>query len=61
LKKNITVARDIGIRGTPGFVINGEIFRGYLGYDGLKGVIDEIRNANGDVIPEEDAGQPANG
>ena len=43
IEKNIQIARDIGIRGTPGFIINGEIYRGYLGYEGLKAVIDEIR------------------
>jgi len=46
LEKNIEIARDIGIRGTPGFVINGDIYRGYLGYDGMKAVIDEIRLSN---------------
>jgi protein-disulfide isomerase len=46
IQKNISVANDIGIRGTPGFVVNGKIYRGYLGYDGLKAVIDEIRLSN---------------
>ena len=54
IEKNIQVARDIGIRGTPGFVINGQIYRGYLGFDGLKAVIDEIRLSNKPApAPEE--------
>ncbi len=53
IEKNINVARDIGIRGTPGFIINGEIYRGYLGYDGLKAVIDEIRMSNKDAATPE--------
>lgn len=43
IQKNIEIARKVGISGTPGFVVNEEIFKGYLGYDGLKGVIDEAR------------------
>jgi protein-disulfide isomerase len=43
IQKNVEIARQIGVNGTPGFVINGEIFKGYLGYEGLKGVIDEAR------------------
>lgn len=53
IEKNIQVARDIGIRGTPGFIVNGEIYRGYLGYEGLKAVIDEVRMSNEAETSEE--------
>ncbi|MCB9964156.1 MAG: DsbA family protein [Rhodospirillales bacterium] len=52
IEKHLAVARDLGIGGTPGFIINDQIYRGYLGYDGLKGVIDEIRNAKKDDAAE---------
>ncbi len=55
IEKNVQVARDIGIRGTPGFVINGEIYRGYLGYEGLKAVIDEIRMSDAEETTGETA------
>ncbi|MGB4107648.1 MAG: DsbA family protein [Alphaproteobacteria bacterium] len=45
IDKGITVAREIGVQGTPGFVIEGQLFPGYLGEDGLKKAIDEARAA----------------
>lgn len=41
--KGMTVGREIGIQGTPGFVINGELFPGYLGMEGLKQAIENAR------------------
>ena len=41
--KNRNVAYDIGIRGTPGFIVNGEIIAGYPRYDGLVALIKEAR------------------
>jgi protein-disulfide isomerase len=44
LERNQEVARDLGIRGTPGFIINNEISRGYIGPDAMKGIIATIRS-----------------
>lgn len=43
IKKSMTMARDLGIRGTPGFVIGDQIYPGYIGIDGLKNAIAEER------------------
>ncbi len=43
LAKDLSVARDIGIQGTPAFVINGEMFPGYLGPEGLKRAVESAR------------------
>lgn len=45
LDENKRMAAEIGVRGTPAFIVNGELFRGYLGYDGLKAVIKDKRDA----------------
>ncbi|MCC7305516.1 MAG: thioredoxin domain-containing protein [Alphaproteobacteria bacterium] len=43
-----STAQEIGIMGTPGFIINGKLKRGYLGEEGLKSAIAEARkNKNG--------------
>ncbi|MGQ0528053.1 MAG: DsbA family protein [Alphaproteobacteria bacterium] len=39
LDKNQQVANDIGIRGTPGFIVNGKSYPGYIGEDGMKNAI----------------------
>ncbi len=39
LDKNTQIAQEIGIRGTPGFIINGKSFPGYLGEEGMKKAI----------------------
>lgn len=41
--KGMLIGREIGIQGTPGFVINGQLFPGYLGKDGLKQAIEDAR------------------
>jgi protein-disulfide isomerase len=43
IKKDVMMATEIGIRGTPAFIVNGELHRGYLGPDGLKAAIDAAR------------------
>ncbi len=43
LDKDMSIARDIGIRGTPAFIVDGELKRGYLGPDGMKQAIEEAR------------------
>lgn len=43
IDKGLMVGREIGVQGTPGFVIEGTLFPGYLGEDGLKKAIEEAR------------------
>jgi protein-disulfide isomerase len=43
LEKGIQMGHDIGIQGTPGFIIGTDLFPGYLGEDGLKKAIDDAR------------------
>ncbi|MCB1532024.1 MAG: DsbA family protein [Alphaproteobacteria bacterium] len=47
LEKDMMMAREIGIRGTPAFIIDGQLYPGYLGEDGLKQAIETARK-NGD-------------
>ena len=35
IDKNLQIARDIGINGTPAFIVQGKLYRGYLGPGGL--------------------------
>lgn len=46
IDKATKIARDLGIRGTPGFVIGDVIYPGYIGLEGLKSAIAETRAAN---------------
>ncbi|MGH1398734.1 MAG: DsbA family protein [Alphaproteobacteria bacterium] len=43
LEEDIAFAREIGINGTPAFIIGGKLYGGYLGKDGLKATIKETR------------------
>jgi protein-disulfide isomerase len=43
LEKSLQMGHDIGIQGTPGFIIGTDLFPGYLGQDGLKKAIDDAR------------------
>jgi protein-disulfide isomerase len=43
IANNLKAAQDMGIRGTPGFIINGRVIGGYLELDGMKQVIEEVR------------------
>ena len=43
IQENLELARTIGIQGTPGFIIGDELYRGYIGYDGMKAIITETR------------------
>jgi len=43
IEKSIALAGDIGVRGTPAFIVESELFRGYLGEDGLKAEIEKAR------------------
>lgn len=44
IDKSTEVAREIGINGTPAFIVNGELYPGYLGEDGLKQSIEKARS-----------------
>lgn len=43
IDQKLEVAREVGVRGTPAFVVNGNLVRGYVGYDGLKALVEEAR------------------
>ena len=46
IRDNFTLARDIGITGTPSFIVGEKVFVGALGYERMKAIIDEARAAN---------------
>jgi protein-disulfide isomerase len=41
--KSRELAQALQIQGTPAFVINGKLYKGYLGPEGMKGAIEEAR------------------
>lgn len=43
IEQHLAVAQSLGIQGTPGFLVNEQIFRGYIPYDALKGAVDTAR------------------
>ncbi len=43
IEKNLALARDLGISGTPGFIFNDQLTPGYMGYDGMKDMIATLR------------------
>ncbi len=45
ISKAMSAGREMGIQGTPAFIINGKLYPGYLGEDGLKKAIEEARAA----------------
>lgn len=45
IQKHLEVARNLGIQGTPGFLIDEKVFRGYIPYDAMKSSIKEVRDA----------------
>ena len=44
IQKHLEVARSLGIQGTPGFLIDEKVFRGYIPYDAMKASIKEVRD-----------------
>lgn len=46
IEESIALATNIGVRGTPAFIINGQLFRGYLGPQGLDREITKAREAD---------------
>lgn len=45
IEKSVSVARELGVNGTPAFIINGEMYPGYLGPEGMKKAIKQARAA----------------
>lgn len=45
IKTHLKTAQELGIQGTPGFLINEKIFRGYIPYDVIQKTIKEEREA----------------
>lgn len=43
ISQSMKTAESIGIQGTPAFIVNGKLQRGYLGEGGLKAVVAEAR------------------
>jgi protein-disulfide isomerase len=43
LDKSREIATDLGIQGTPGIIIGDQIYRGYIGLDGVKASLKEVR------------------
>ena len=47
IDQNLQVAQDLGIRGTPAFVINDQLVGGYIELDQMKQIISQARAAKG--------------
>jgi protein-disulfide isomerase len=43
LEENINTAQSIGVRGTPGFIIDGQLYPGYMPADQIKTIVKEAR------------------
>ncbi len=43
INADLELGREIGVRGTPAFVVGKKFYPGYLGPEGLKNAIDEVR------------------
>lgn len=44
VRKDVREARSLGINGTPGFVVNGKVFHGFMTFEEFKAVIDAEMN-----------------
>lgn len=44
---NRKYAEQLGVQGTPAFIIGKQIVRGYVGYDGLKALVEDQRSKEG--------------
>ena len=45
--RNLEVSKDLGIRGTPAFIIEDFLAKGYMGTDAMRAKIRQIRGENG--------------
>lgn len=43
IEKNLALARNLGINGTPAFIVGGQLTPGYMGLEGMKAAIAEVR------------------
>jgi protein-disulfide isomerase len=41
--ESVALARSLGISGTPAFIVEGQMFRGYIGEAGLKAAVEQAR------------------
>jgi len=48
LNKHLKTAQELGIQGTPGFLVGDQIFRGYIPYDQLKAAVAQARKNAGE-------------
>ena len=60
---NMTLARDLGIDGTPSFVVGNKVIAGAVGYDALAMAIAQARedageNAGAEPSPDSEHSQP---
>jgi protein-disulfide isomerase len=46
VEKNLSLARALGLTGTPSYVVGNRILSGAVGYDELKAAVDEAREKN---------------
>ncbi len=47
IRGNMAVARQLGINGTPAFIIDDQIFPGAVGYETLAGAVNQVRESGG--------------
>lgn len=47
IDQNLKISREMGINGTPAFIIGDFLARGYMGYDSMKSTIATIRDEKG--------------
>ena len=47
IDQNLKITRELGINGTPAFIIGKTLARGYMGYDSMKDTIDRLRDDKG--------------
>lgn len=45
IREHLQIAQELGVQGTPGFLINDKVFRGYIPYDAIKSTIAAEREA----------------
>ena len=48
IEKNLTMARGLGIQGTPAFIIGDRLSPGYMGLEGMKAAVEEARKKGGE-------------
>ena len=52
--KNLTLADKLSIDGTPTFIIGDNIFRGFISFDQLQEIIDNLRKKSNKLIIQLD-------